>query len=388
MAVDREAARAEFEARFGAAPATAVRAPGRVNIIGEHTDYNAGFVLPMAIERETLILARKRDDRLLNAYAANLNRSARVDLDSIARNAEEPWSDYLLGVADELAKLGLPLTGADVLIRGDVPVGAGLSSSASLEMATLVLFETLGGFRLEGSDAALLGQRVENEFLGLKTGIMDQFVVREAQEDHALFLDCRSLRYDAVPVGFPDAVFVISDTGVARGLAASKYNERVAECTEAVARVNATLGTAASHLRDFSAADIEAAKSAMPEVVYRRARHVVTENERTVRACALLRAGDAVALGALMDESDHSLRLDYEVTCAELDAMTELARGIPGCYGSRMTGAGFGGCSVHLVEAAKAASFVTQLREQYRARTGLTGLVVVTSPAQGAGRVY
>jgi galactokinase len=387
VSVDLQPAKSEFAAHFGSEPELAVRAPGRVNIIGEHTDYNGGFVLPMAIERETLILARRRDDTVLNAVAANLDRTASADLAHIARHATDSWMDYLLGVANELHKLGKPVHGADILIRGDVPVGAGLSSSASLEMATLVLFESLGNFRIEGAEAPLLGQRVENEFLGLKTGIMDQFVVREARKGHALFLDCRSLEFELVPVAMPDAVFVVSDTGVSRGLASSKYNERVAECAEALARANERLGRSASQLRDYSPEDLQACRDAMPDLIYRRARHVVTENRRTELACEALRAGDAKALGELMNASDRSLRLDYEVTCTELDAMTELARSLPGCYGSRMTGAGFGGCAVHLVAAERAAAFTEGLRGAYRARTGLEGLMLVSTPAEGAGKV-
>jgi galactokinase len=296
--------------------------------------------------------------------------------------------DYLLGVAHEIKALGLPTNGADLLIRGDVPVGSGLSSSASLEMAALVLFESLGGFSVGGAEGALLGQRVENGFLGLRTGIMDQFVVRMARRGHALFLDCRSLAYDLVPVAFHDAVFVIADTGVARGLAGSKYNERVNECAEAVQTMNAHLGREASHLRDFTSADVEACRKHLSNTAHRRARHIVTENERTRAACEALRAGNLGGLGTLMNASDLSLRVDYEVTCPELDAMTEIARNLPGCYGSRMTGAGFGGCTVHLVDASRADSFAERLLSEYAARTGTHGAVLSSSPAEGASRLY
>jgi galactokinase len=388
MSVDWQQARNRFERHYGHVPEVGVRAPGRVNIIGEHTDYNAGFVLPMAIERETVILARARNDRRLRARALNLERSAEADLIDIHRHPDEPWLDYVIGVARELQKLGQPTLGADILIAGDVPIGAGLSSSASLEMAALVMFEVLGGYRVEDAEAARLGQRVENEFLGLKTGIMDQFVVRTAQAGHAVFLDCRTLVPELVPVAFENALFVIADTGVARGLAASKYNERVAECMEAVRILNRETGRSATHLRDFSQDDVETHRAALPEVVYRRARHIVTENERTRAACTALRAGDAPGLGELMNASDQSLRLDYEVTCPELDTMTELARAIPGCYGARMTGAGFGGCTVHLVAADRAEAFAERLMADYRARTGLEGQVIVSAPAQGASRLF
>ncbi|MCX5757286.1 MAG: galactokinase, partial [Candidatus Hydrogenedentes bacterium] len=207
-------AKETFVRHFGGMPEVVVRAPGRVNIIGEHTDYNHGFVLPMAIEHETVIVARRRADMRLHAYAANLERCAQTDLERRVRNADEP-----------VAKLARPLVGADLLIVGDVPIGCGLSSSASLEMAALAMFEALGGFQVEGAEAPRLGQRVENEFLGLSTGIMDQFISRMGRRGHALFLDCRNFEYELVPVAFPSATFVIANTGVARGLTSSKYNE-------------------------------------------------------------------------------------------------------------------------------------------------------------------
>jgi len=303
------------------------------------------------------------------------------------RNADEPWIDYPVGVAFELSKLGKPLTGADLLILGDVPIGSGLSSSASLEMATLVLFEQLGGFRLEGPEAALLGQRVENEFLGINSGIMDQFIARMGRKDHALFLDCRSHAFDLVPVAFPNARFVIVNTGVSRGLSASKYNERVAECREAVEAMKTAGRGEGTHLRDFSLEDLAACEDRMSDAPFRRARHVITEDDRTRAACDAMRTGDADSLGTLMNASDESLRVDYEVTCPELDAMTAIARELPGCYGARMTGAGFGGCTVNLVATDQAESFSDRLLAEYKSRTGLDGDVIVSSPAQGAGAI-
>ncbi len=387
MSVDISPVVAEFQERFGSAPEVVVAAPGRVNIIGEHTDYNHGFVLPMAIERETVIAARCRSDRTLNATAANLGRSASADLDRRVRNPQEPWIDYVIGVADELAKLDKPLHGADMLIRGDVPIGCGLSSSASLEMAALTLFEALGAFVVEGAEGPRLGQRVENDFLGLNTGIMDQFISRMGQQNHALFLDCRSYVYQLVPVAFPSARFVIMNTCVTRGLTASKYNERVAQCREAVSIMAARLGSSGTHLRDFSLENLESCREAMSEVVFRRARHVITDNARTHAACEAMRAGDVAWLGALMTEGDASCREDYEVTCPELDTMTETARRLPGCFGARMTGAGFGGCTVNLVQADAVETFVEALLTQYAAQTGLRGEAIVSSPAAGARRI-
>jgi len=380
-------ARARYETHFEAAAEIAVRAPGRVNIIGEHTDYNEGFVLPMAIERETVILGRPSPDRVLRCYGANFDRSAEVSLDDLARNPTEPWSDYVAGVACELMKLGKPVRGADLMILGDVPLESGLSSSASVEMAALCAFEALGGFRLEGNEAPRLGRRVENEYLGLRTGIMDQFVIRMAKAGHALFLDCRNLEYELVPVAFPDALFVIGNTRVPRGLAGSKYNERVSECAEAVEALAKATGKSGRFLRDYALEDLEKAQSAMPGVVYRRARHVITEDTRTREACMAMKSGDAGRLGELMNASHDSLRDDYEVSCMELDAMVAIARALDGCLGSRMTGAGFGGCTVSLVERDQVEPFCRDLLIGYRAAVGREGDIVVSVPADGAERI-
>ena len=387
MSIDIGHASREFERHFDFTASVIVRAPGRVNIIGEHTDYNHGFVLPMAIEHETAILARGRDDLILNAFAANLDRTARADLNVRTRDPEDSWMDYLVGVADELAKLGRPLRGADLMIRGDVPIGCGLSSSASLEMAALTMFEALGGFEVAGAEAPQLGQRVENLFLGLNTGIMDQFISRMGKRNHALFLDCRTFAFDLVPIAFPAAKFVIANTCLARGLTASKYNERVAECKEAVSVMREARTKDGTHLRDFALEDLEASRGHMRDVVFRRARHIIAENDRTKAACDAMRAGDLERLGELMNASDISLRDDYEVTCPELDAMTEIARAIPGCYGARMTGAGFGGCTINLVASGAVANFAERLMQSYKDRTGITGETFISSPSDGACRL-
>ena len=392
MSIDITKAETAFISQFGAEAEIIVRAPGRVNIIGEHTDYNHGYVLPMAIEGETVIVARRRPDRTLNAYATNMKRATRLDLDHRARNPRESWGDYVIGVADELAKLGKPLVGADLLIMGDVPIGCGLSSSASLEMAALTMFEALGHFEIEGPEASKLGQRVENIFLGLSSGIMDQFISRMGKRAHALFLDCRSLNYELIPVAFSDAVFVIANTCVTRGLTSSKYNERVAQCTAAVQGMKTILAKEGTHLRDFVLDDLLACEQKLnaqtgSDVVFRRARHVITEDQRTLKACAAMRAGDAATLGTLMSASDQSLREDYEVTCPELNTMTAIARMLPGCLGARMTGAGFGGCTINLVTRDAADTFSTQLLDQYRHETGIKGAIIVSLPAEGASRI-
>ncbi|MFA6240001.1 MAG: galactokinase [Candidatus Hydrogenedentales bacterium] len=387
MSIDVSHARTLFREHFGKQPEKGARAPGRVNIVGEHTDYNHGFVLPMAIERDTVILASKRSDFRLHAYAANFDRRVEVDLTCLERSAEEPWIDYVIGVARELSMLGKPICGLDCLIVGDVPVASGLSSSASLEMAALALFEQTGGFTLSSAAAAQLGQRVENEFLGLSSGIMDQFISRAGEAGSALFLDCRTHAFEQIPVAFSDATFLIADTQLPRKLSASKYNERVAECREAVAALCRVHGAEATHLRDFSLGQLEEAREAMSEVAFRRARHVISEDIRTLAACDAMRSGDAVRLGVLMSESDASLRADYEVTCAELDAMTAISRSMPGCFGARMTGAGFGGCTVHLVALNRVNAFGEELLKRYRVETGQEGALIVSAPAAGAGPV-
>ncbi len=384
MSINIAKAKSAFASEFDHPPDTVVRAPGRVNIIGEHTDYNQGFVLPMAIENDTVITAKKRQDQLLNAYAVNLNRRVQASLESRKRNPDEPWIDYLLGIADELFKLGKPFCGADLLIIGDVPVGCGLSSSAALEMAAVRMFESFGGFSLDGAEAARLGQRVENLFLGLSTGIMDQFISRCGKAGHGLFLDCRSYHYELIPIAFPDALFVIANTCCARGLTKSKYNERVAECIEACTILKTQLRPEASHLRDFSLEDLEKCQTMIPEIPYRRARHVISENARTLQACEAMRNGDAAQLGQLMNASGDSLKSDYEVTSMELDAMTSAARALPGCFGARMTGAGFGGCTINLVAREQAQLFGEALMKEYTQRTGIKGELIYSNPADGA----
>jgi galactokinase len=387
MSIDIKAAVDTFKEVFGGPPELGARAPGRVNIIGEHTDYNDGFVLPMAIENETVILARPRTDRLFHAYAANLNRRASVSIDQLVRQPGEPWMDYIVGTAYELQMAGRPPLSADMMIVGDVPLESGLSSSASLEMAALILFETMGGYKLEGPEGAVLGRRVENEFLGLKSGIMDQFIIRLGEAGHALFLDSRSLDYELVPVAFSDAAFVVANTCVRRGLTSSKYNERVTECADAARALHEAVDDDVDSLRDVTMESLEKGRDVMSDIVFRRARHVVTENERTIAACEAMKSSDAPALGALMNASHESLRVDYEVSCDELDVMSEIARSQPGCFGSRMTGAGFGGCTVSLVSISETKLFCETLMKEYQAATGIEGGVIVSLPAQGASTI-
>jgi len=366
----------EFERRFGAPPALVVRAPGRVNLIGEHTDYNAGFVLPMAIDRAVWIAARPRDDRQILVHALDFDQTARFSLDGLA-NTAAGWAEYLKGVAWALQEAGYTLRGWEGVVAGDVPRGAGLSSSAALEMATARTFAAVSDLAWDAAHMARSGQRAENTWVGVNCGIMDQMISAAGRAGHALLIDCRSLEIKAVPLP-TDTVVVVLDTATRRELVDSAYNERRAQC-ETAARF-----FGAPALRDVSAAQYEASAAGLDSVTQRRARHVITENARTLAAVEAMRRGDAVALGKLMDASHASLRDDFEVSSAALDAMAACAQQSEGCYGARMTGAGFGGCAVALIRAGCAPAFADGVTACYRAATGLTPRVYVCQATSGA----
>jgi len=368
-----------FEQRFGRAPAFLTRAPGRVNLIGEHTDYNDGFVLPMAIDREVAIVGAPRADRRVRLYALNYDQWADFELDHLQRDEAAHWGNYPRGVAWALQEAGLGLRGLDGVLGGDVPIGSGLSSSAAIEMATLMAFVACQPdlSSLDRARAAKLAQRAENAFVGVNCGIMDQFISALGQAGHALFIDCRSLDYALVPMPAETAVVVV-DTSAPRSLAASAYNERRAQC-EAAARA---LGVAA--LRDLSPAAFAQQRAALPALVARRAEHVVHENQRVLDAVAALRTGDVAVFGRLMNESHDSLRDLYEVSSPELDAVVEIARGVAGVYGARMTGAGFGGCAIALVAQARVSELSSAIMHHYPARTGRQPSVYICMASDGA----
>jgi len=374
-----------FAQRFGDPPPRVFRAPGRVNLIGEHTDYNDGFVLPMAIEHAIWVAARPRPDRQVQLHALDFAQDDAFSLDTLQRSDQAPWSNYVRGVAWALEGAGYVLGGMDAVIAGDVPIGAGLSSSAALEVATAVTLTTLSEVRLDRVRLALLCQRAENEFVGMRCGIMDQFISALGCREHALLIDCRSLEHRLVPI--PAGVeVVIADTGKRRGLVDSEYNLRRAQCEEGV-RLLRQLLPGLRALRDVSPADLTRFADRLPPDVRRRCQHVVDENARTLKAVAALEAGDLIAFGILMDASHASLRDLYQVSCEELDAMVEVARGLEGCLGARMTGAGFGGCTVNLVRSERVEEFCRRLAEGYRRRTGLRPAVYVSRPADGASEV-
>ena len=370
---------------FGEEPATVVRAPGRVNLIGEHTDYNDGYVLPVAIDRSVLVAATPRDDRQVIVHALDFGESTTFSLDDIEHDQVNTWSNYQRGVAYFLEEHGIRLPGLNAVVVGDVPIGSGLSSSAAIEVSMAYTWQVLAGFSLSRVDLALLCQRAENEFVGMNCGIMDQFVCALGQHDHALLIDCRSLDYKPVPLP-SEAAVVVADTMKRRGLLDSEYNTRRQECEEGVRILQRYLPQIQA-LRDVSPNQFVEYKGQLPEKVRQRCRHVIYENERVLRGVASLQAGDLAAFGWLMNESHSSLRNDYEVSCPELDIMVKAAWKVSGVYGSRMTGAGFGGCTVSLVAEEAVEDFQAQLAATYEEATGIIPQIYVCRAEDGVREV-
>lgn len=366
----------EFQKRFGAAPAAVVRAPGRVNLIGEHTDYNDGFVLPMAINRATYIALRPRDDGQVVAHSLDFDQTIAFPISDL-ENRNLKWAEYVKGVTWALQAAGFTLRGWDGVLAGDVPIGAGLSSSASVELATARAFSVTSDLPWNAATMARLAQRAENEWVGMNCGIMDQMISAAGVENHALLIDCRSLETQLVPLP-PNTSVVVLDTATRRGLVDSAYNERRSQC-EAAARF---FGVTA--LRDVTMEQFHSRAAELDEVTRRRARHVISENDRTVEAAAAMRQGDAVRMGLLMNASHDSLRDDFEVSSDNLNIMVECAQAQEGCYGARMTGAGFGGCAVALVRADVAQNFADAVSAAYQAEADLTPNIYVCSATNGA----
>jgi galactokinase len=360
---------------------TIYRAPGRVNLIGEHTDYNDGFVLPAAIDLFTWVAISPRDDRRILVRSENLAKSAELDLESLPRLAGREWSNYVFGVATVLEQSGHRLSGANLLIRSEVPIGAGVSSSAALEVAAGFSLLANSGIAIEGRKLALACQRAENEFVGIRSGIMDQLASACCAKDHALLLDCRTLDFTNIPLP-PGTKLVICNTMVKRELAASAYNTRREECEEGV-RILATRYPGIHALRDITLRQLQKCESALPPVVYKRCRHVISENDRVMQAAKALAQKRIDELGDLMAESHRSLREDYEVSSAELDLLVELANQADGVRGARMTGAGFGGCTVNLVSADAVADFGRRVSVGYQTRTGIKPDIYICSAADG-----
>jgi galactokinase len=357
-------------------------APGRVNLIGEHTDYNQGFVLPSAIGFYVRIAISPRADSKLLMRSTAFPQNFDFDVVNLPPKKLGSWCDYVLGVASMLVRAGRALKGANLLIHGDVPTGAGLSSSAALEVASALALLSLGSKQLPFDEVAKLCQRAENEFVGAHVGIMDQFVSCFGRESHAVLLDCRSLAFQLVPI--PENVrFVISNTKVKHQHSGGEYNRRREECEAAVKTLSKTYPDVRS-LRDVSRQQLTAVADRMPTLLYKRASHVVTENDRVIQTADGFRAGDFERVGQLMRDSHRSLRDDYEVSCRELDLMVEAAEGLPGYYGGRMTGGGFGGCTVNLVDHSKASEFAEKIAERYQRATEVFPDVFICFPANGA----
>jgi len=361
------------------------RAPGRVNLIGEHTDYNDGFVLPAALELCTWVAAAARPDRRLRVQSLRVGAAIEFDLDDPAPSPRRDWSDYVRGVAVMLSRAGHRLVGANLLIDSEVPIGSGLSSSAALEVSTGYALLDLAGIAVDRTALALSCQRAENEFVGMRCGIMDQFVSCHGAAGHALLLDCRSLTFRLAPIA-PSVRLVICNSMVRHELAAGEYNLRRAECERGVALLKPAL-PAIRALRDVGMAELTAHETALPELTFRRCRHIVTENDRVLCAGAALDAGEVEEFGRLMNASHVSMRDDYEISCRELDILVELAWRVEGVLGSRMTGGGFGGCTVSMVRADAVERFRASLAAGYLAATGIACEILVCSPGDGVGAV-
>lgn len=380
-------ARMEFAARFGgASPPYVARAPGRVNLIGEHTDYNDGFVLPIAIDREVVVAARPAAAGQTRLISVNYGDTGQFDPQTVAPGvalAGPDWLRYPAGVAWSLREAGQPVPAIDGVIYGDVPLGAGMSSSAAIEVAMAMLLTRLAERPLPGPELALLCQRAENRYAGVQCGIMDQFISRLGARDQALLIDCRSLDYRLVPLNLPGTSLLVCNTNVQRGLVDSEYNRRRAECSQAVERLQQRWPTITA-LRDVTRAQLQQAEADLPPSVYQRARHVISENDRTLAAVAALTAGDLERLGYLLNDSHDSLRDDFQVSCRELDTLVELCRADPGTYGARMTGGGFGGCMIALVETSALERIEATIQREYPLRTGLQPTLYRLSVVDGA----
>lgn len=356
-----------------------------MNLIGEHTDYNDGFVMPAAIDFDTWAKVSPREDRKLQIRSDNFDEEVEVDLDDPNLTRLKHWSDYPVGVAVMLEKAGHRLRGARLEIRGDVPIGSGLSSSAAIEVATACALTAISGVEIDRRELAMLCRRAENEFVGARVGIMDQFVSLFGQAQKALLLDCRSLDFRLLPL--PDNVrLIICNTMVKHELASNAYNDRRAQCEAGVKIISRHLRNVTA-LRDVTLAQFEQFKSELSEVIYRRCRHVITENARVLAAAEALERGDLNEFGKLMAESHQSLRDDYEVSCRELDLIVEFARRIEGVYGARMTGGGFGGCTVNVVSVGFVDEFKERMARWYEEATKITPEIYICNAANGAEEV-
>ena len=375
----------EFAEIYGRAPRF-FRAPGRVNLIGEHTDYNGGFVLPMAIERETIVAAAPRNDRKIYVRSTNLNESGEIDLNAPEQKRRGSWLDFVEGVARILERENIKLRGADLLVSSDVPAGAGLSSSAALEISVGLALSEISNQTVDKVRLALVGQAAEHEFVGANVGIMDQFISAMGEKNHALLIDCRSLEAKQIPFASDDLAAAICNTNVKHELASSEYNARRAEC-EAGVKILQKFLPEITQLRDVTVFDFEKYESSLPEIIRKRCRHVVTEIARTLDAAEALEKNDFTEFGRLMRLSHVSLRDDYAVSCKELDLLVEIAGSCAGVLGARMTGGGFGGSTVNLVRRENLAEFIEKVSTEYFSQTQIKTDIYVSGAADGAREV-
>lgn len=379
----------KFQEVFGIPAEKQFFAPGRVNLIGEHTDYNGGNVFPCAIDKGTYGLVKKRDDRKFRMYSENFADLGIMEftLDELTNEKKHDWANYPKGVIKMFLEAGQKIdSGFDILFSGNIPNGAGLSSSASIEMLTAIVLKDLFNLSIDPVEMAQLGKKTENLFIGVNSGIMDQFAVAMGKKDNAVLLDCNTLKYDYVPVVLKDEVIVIANTNKRRGLADSKYNERRAECDEALAELQTKLPIKA--LGELSIEQFEANKDLIKSPIrQKRAKHAVYENQRTLKAQKELSAGNLAEFGKLMNQSHISLRDDYEVTGVELDTLAALAWEQPGVVGSRMTGAGFGGCTVSIVKKDKVDDFIKNVGEAYKNKIGYAADFYIASVSDGAKKL-
>lgn len=360
--IDIELLKQRFIDKHGLAPRIFC-APGRVNLIGEHTDYNDGFVLPAAIDKSTYVAASTRADRVVTAESASFEGIVSIDLNDRAARPRTDWGKYIQGVALVLEARGYRLSGADMLIASDIPLGAGLSSSAALEISVAFALVSIADHTIDGMELAKIGQAAEHKYGGVMSGIMDQFVSIHGQARHALFLDCRSLKWSAIPL--PDVAIVVCNTKTKHDLAEGEYNKRRIECEKAAEMLKK------NSLRDVSGDELEQIGSQMPELLKKRARHVINENARVLRAVSALKTGDLRELGGLMNASHESLRDDFEVSCPELDTMVKIACRQPGVLGARMMGGGFGGCTINLMLPEARDDFISNAMREYNDETGI-----------------
>ena len=377
-----ESTKEEFQKRYGANPTWLVAAPGRVNLIGEHTDYNDGFVLPMAIERYTLIAAGPADTTLASVYSVNKEETAEIVVDGICKPTEPVlWSSYVQGTVSCCREEGLIAKPFNAVINSDVPLGGGLSSSASLEVAVATLVETISGKKMQPVAKALTCQRAEHQYAKMPCGIMDQFISTMALEGQAMLLDCRMKKPRMVPLTDSSIAVLIVNSNVKHELTGSEYADRRRQCEEAAKAFGV------KSLRDVTLFQLEKQKKTLDPLIYRRAKHVVTENMRTSTMADMLALSDWETCGRLMYASHDSMRDDYEISCPEIDMLVNIAKSIgmeDGMYGSWMTGGGFGGCTGSLVRAGRAVAIGETIAQQYREKTGIEPTIFSTRPAQGA----